>query len=455
MANSPDIIICGAGIIGICCAYHLAVRHGLKRILLVDERSPLSLTSDKSSECYRNWWPDQAMVFLMNRSIDLMEELADQTGNAFHLNRRGYLYITEDERRAKDWLHLAQRISKYGGGPLRIHNENKQQTLYQPSPVEGFDRELSGADIILDPKLLRKNYPYISTRVIAGLHVRRAGWFSAQQLGMILLEQARAYGVELVKASITGINTRGGRVRSIELDNMHTVGTGAFINAAGPLIPNVLRLLDVSPLPVVNELHLKAVINDSLNIVPRDAPLLIWSDPQVLNWSEDESAFLADEADMSWLLDELPPGGHTRPEGPGNSQSLLLLWQYRAMEKDAVWPIPVDMQYAEIVLRGLTSMLPGLRGYLDKLPRAMIDGGYYTHTPENRPLIGPLAVKGAFACGAFSGYGVMAACGAGEILAAHLIGSSLPPIVDAFSPARYDDPAYMEKVRSWGETGQL
>jgi glycine/D-amino acid oxidase-like deaminating enzyme len=134
---------------------------------------------------------------------------------------------------------------------------------------------------------------------------------------------------------------------------------------------------------------------------------------------------------------------------------LLLLWQYQPKEMNPAWPIPIDTLYAEIALRGLSSMLPGLRSYVDKLPRAVIDGGYYTCTPENRPLIGPLAVEGAFACGAFSGYGVMAACGAGEILAAHLTGSTLPPMSDAFSPARYDDPLYIEKVKTWGETGQL
>jgi glycine/D-amino acid oxidase-like deaminating enzyme len=38
-------------------AYHLAVRQGVEDVILVDERPPLSLTSDKSTECYRNWWP--------------------------------------------------------------------------------------------------------------------------------------------------------------------------------------------------------------------------------------------------------------------------------------------------------------------------------------------------------------------------------------------------------------
>ncbi len=82
MANlhrSPSIVIVGAGIAGVATAYHLAVKRGVRDVLLVDSRPPLSLTSDKSTEAYRNWWPgpDGAMVGLMNRSIDLLEALSD------------------------------------------------------------------------------------------------------------------------------------------------------------------------------------------------------------------------------------------------------------------------------------------------------------------------------------------------------------------------------------------
>jgi sarcosine oxidase subunit beta len=54
---TADVVICGAGIAGISAAYHLSVRHGIENVLLVDEGAPLSLTSDKSTECYRNFWP--------------------------------------------------------------------------------------------------------------------------------------------------------------------------------------------------------------------------------------------------------------------------------------------------------------------------------------------------------------------------------------------------------------
>jgi hypothetical protein len=44
------------------------------------------------TEAYRNWWPapGDTMVRFMNRSIDLLEELAEETDNIFQLNRRGY-----------------------------------------------------------------------------------------------------------------------------------------------------------------------------------------------------------------------------------------------------------------------------------------------------------------------------------------------------------------------------
>ena len=57
--------------------------------------------------------------------------------------------------------------------------------------------------------------------------------------------------------------------------------------------------------------------------------------------------------------------------------------------------------------------------------------------------------------GALSGYGVMAACAAGELLAAHIVGEPLPSYAPAFSLARYDDPAHQRLLARWEDEGQL
>ena len=42
---TADVVVCGAGIAGIAAAHHLAVGHGVARVVLVDARPPLSLTA--------------------------------------------------------------------------------------------------------------------------------------------------------------------------------------------------------------------------------------------------------------------------------------------------------------------------------------------------------------------------------------------------------------------------
>ena len=100
-------------------------------------------------------------------------------------------------------------------------------------------------------------------------------------------------------------------------------------------------------------------------------------------------------------------------------------------------------------------MIPSLSAYLEKIPKPQLDGGYYTKTRENRPLVGPLPVRGTYVIGALSGYGVMAACAAGELLAAHIAEKPLPSYAPAFSLERYDDPAYQRLLERWGDEGQL
>jgi glycine/D-amino acid oxidase-like deaminating enzyme len=151
----------------------------------------------------------------------------------------------------------------------------------------------------------------------------------------------------------------------------------------------------------------------------------------------------------------MPGGAHTRPEGGADSDIILLLWEYLTREIEPVFPPPLDEMYPEAALRGMSAMLPGFSGYFDKPPRPTLDGGYYTKTQENRPLVGALPVSGAYVIGALSGYGLMAACAAGELLAQHVAGGKLPGYASAFALERYDDLQYQLLLQNWGDSGQL
>jgi glycine/D-amino acid oxidase-like deaminating enzyme len=451
MSRNQRVVICGAGIAGVSAACFLS-RAGVEDILLLDERPPLTLTSDRSTECYRNWWPDREVTALMNRSIDLLEQLADASANVFRMNRRGYLYVTADRGKLPLMQEQAKRVSASGAGPLRVHADNNSK--YVPSKPEGYRECLDGADLLLGQEVIRHAFPYLTDAACAALHVRRAGWMSAQQLGMHLLEQARARGVKFRSAHVSGVDTPGGRVGSVRVESGERIGCDVFVNAAGPLFKQAGSFLGLD-LPVHAEIHLKVAFEDHLRVMPREAPLLIWTDTQVLPWHDEERLEFESEPGLSWLNGSFPAGAHTRPEGAGESNTILMLWDYRTHVLDPVFPAPLDDQYPEIALRGLTAMLPGLGAYVGRAARPRLDGGYYLRTRENRPLIGPTPVEGAFLIGALSGFGIMSACAAGELLTAHITGGRLPDYAAAFSMARYDDAKYVDALEQWNETGEL
>jgi glycine/D-amino acid oxidase-like deaminating enzyme len=454
-AGKADIVICGAGIAGIATAYFLSRQCWAGSVLLVDERPPLSLTSDKSSEGYRNWWPgpDDAMVRLMDRSIDLMEGLARESDNRFHMNRRGYVYLTADRTRIPAIEKEASEIAELGAGPLR------REPSYQAAAKLAFDAPVRGADLIRDQMTIHKQYPFLNGEISGLLHARRCGWLSAQQLGMLLLEQACAAGVDLLQGRVSDVKVAHNRVEAVYVrrgSREIKITTRLFVNAAGPYAGSVAALMGID-LPLTNELHGKIAFEDSLGIIPRDAPLMIWNDPLTLPWQDEEQEDLASFADTAWMVEPLPAGLHFRPEGGPGSRMVLVLWPYHIQQcKSPVWPLAFDAEFVEIVMRGMAHMIPDLAVYLERMSPPFVDGGYYTKTPENRPLIGPLPASGAYVIGGLSGYGIMAAMASAELLAAHICGSELPPYAPSFQLSRYDDPQYRMLLENWDAmAGQL
>ncbi len=457
--TNTDVVICGAGIAGIAAAYYLTVQHGLKNVILVDERPPMTLTSDKSTECYRNWWPGPGddMVSMMNRSIDLLESLAHQCDNRFILNRRGYLYATANPERIEDFKQAAEESAALGAGAVRYHSGQGDETPYSPAPPHGFENQPTGCDLITDTKLIREHFPYLPEDTVALIHARRCGWLSGQQLGMVMLEEAQAHGATLIEGQVTGVTINNNKVEGVQINRhgtQETIATNNFVNAAGPFVKEVAKMMNID-LPIFSELHIKWHFNDNLAVLPREAPMVIWADPQKLNWAAEEAEFLAESEETRWLLDEFPIGPHTRPEGHGDSTMILLLWDYHATPGEVVLPPPIDPDFPEVVLRGITRVIPGMQLYLEHMPKPNIDGGYYTKTQENRPLVCPLPIEGAYLVGALSGFGLMAAPACGELLAAHITGSDLPSYASAFNLTRYNDPDYQKLLENWGDSGQL
>ncbi|MDB5513210.1 MAG: dependent oxidoreductase [Enterovirga sp.] len=453
-SSSAKIVICGAGIAGIAAAYHLMGEHGFRDVVIVDEGAPLSLTSDKSTEAYRNWWPgpDTAMTAFMNRSLDGIEAIARATANRINLNRRGYVFATADAGKIPFLESMASSAERRGGGEARFHAS--ASSPYRPSPERGFEFPLTGADVITDRDLIRRHFPYLAPDTIGLVHARRAGWLSAQQLGALMLEEVRARGGRLLAGRVVDIPIRGGRIHGVEVEaagGRRTLPATEVILAGGALQRDLARLIGLD-LPIVAERHFKVSFADRLGGLPREAPMLIWLDEQDLPWSAEEREALAEDPEASWLLQRFPAGVHGRPDG---ASTTLILFNHHGGAVEPTFPLPEPPHYAEIALRGMSTMVPGLRAYGGSAPRTFVDGGYYVRTRENRPLVGPTPVEGAFLSCAYSGFGIMASWAGGDLVARHVAGAALPADAPAFLLSRYEDPQYRAALETWGDGGQL
>jgi glycine/D-amino acid oxidase-like deaminating enzyme len=58
-------------------------------------------------------------------------------------------------------------------------------------------------------------------------------------------------------------------------------------------------------------------------------------------------------------------------------------------------------------------------------------------------------------CGAFSGFGIMTAMGAGELVAAQSHGTALPAYARHFELSRYDDASYRDSIAGMSTVGQI
>jgi len=332
--SNTDVLVIGAGIIGIAVAHAVKTRAPRTRVTLIDDGQPMAFTSAQSGENYRNWWPHPVMKRLADDSIDLMESLSTETDDRIGLTRRGYALAT---RTTELEPLLSELAATYGeGGPegLRVH-DGRTAASYAPADSEDWRAAPSGVDVLCDAALVRRHFPTFDPSVTAVLHVRRAGTVASQQLGQHLLERFRALGGDRVSARVTGIERPSPFSVSVESDGVvSTFGAERIVNAAGPFVNEVAALLGVA-LPVHDVVQQKVAFEDIAGAIPRNLPFSIDLDAAPLGWSDEERTLLAEEPSLERFLGEMPGGIHCRAEGGGNARWIKLGWAYNTSRSAA------------------------------------------------------------------------------------------------------------------------
>ena len=419
--KKKTIAICGSGIAGVATAYYLLEREDNVEVILIDKYQPLSFTTSKSGENFRDYWPQECLQQFASQSISLMKKLLDKYGDtSFEMVNSGYDFISH----------------------------SKEKSIFGVASESEFNNDI---EEITNSETIQTEYPYLDSSVQKIVTIKKAGKIDVYALGSLLVRESKKKGANYVTGEIQSIKKEDGKFQLL-LDSKECINADMVVIAAGPFINHVANMLGLQFL-VSNTIQRKFVIPDPLNIIPRNMPFTIYADSQFLDWSDDEKTFFSSEEKYGWLLEEFPGGIHIKPESAG----IKLGWAFQKDMCNPSWDIPGFELFPQVVLKGASRFIPQLIEYETEIPTPLIEyAGHYTRTKENLPLIGSTKMENVYVVGALAGYGTMSACAAGELCSTYILDDmELPNYATYFHPERYQNPKICEEIKLMVTDGQL
>lgn len=224
-----DAIIIGAGIIGNCIAYELALK-GFKT-LNVDKLSGSGFGSTSGScAVIRLYYSSPEGVALAREGyyywLDWPRYLnvSDPDGMAYYKNTGALVFKTKVNN---NLVNVMASLDKLGVGYLELSPEDIKQYLPNPDLRAYFPQKLMG-----DPEFGKPT----GERIHGAVYVPESGYVSDPKLSTHNVEMAaRNVGADfLFKTEVIDILNKNGRVSGVALNGGKTIHSPVVINVAGP-----------------------------------------------------------------------------------------------------------------------------------------------------------------------------------------------------------------------------
>jgi sarcosine oxidase subunit beta len=212
-AATADVVIVGAGIMGVSTAYHLARRQA-GRVVVLERDQVCSGSTALASGGIRHQYANRIGVELTRRSIETYEHFADEFGVDPHFRQHGYLILVATE------AEQAQAV----------RNVALQRSL--------------GVDVrLLSPEETRHGFPYLATDDLRGATFSpRDGYADPYLTTTAIAARARDLGVTIrTGCDVTGFARRADAVEGVVTPDgpisspVVVIATGAWSGVLGRL----------------------------------------------------------------------------------------------------------------------------------------------------------------------------------------------------------------------------
>ena len=206
--KSAEIVIVGAGVVGLSIAYHLAVR-GAKNVVVLEREDMVGLGSTgRCSGGFRHQCSTDVNIELSKMSVQKLVDFPVELDQEIAFHQDGYLFLLDDERYVEPFRRNVDfQVSR--GIPVELFGPEDVTRVYPGTQLKLDDvvaATYCGIDGVSDPAGVTEGY-------------RK----NAARLGVSILTEQEVVGIALERGRVTGVRTR-----------TEVISSPVVVNAAGP-----------------------------------------------------------------------------------------------------------------------------------------------------------------------------------------------------------------------------
>ena len=223
--DRAEIVIIGAGIMGLAIAYHLA-RLGVTDIVVVDRSYLCGGASGRNGGGVRAQWSSEANVRLMQESEQMCRDFAFEMKINVWFRQGGYLFLarSEDKRRA---LESSVKLQNDNGLPTRMLSPAEARGVVPELDTDGVvGASYNPEDGVVFP------WPFVWGFAQA-----------AEKLGVMVRTFTDVIGFRAQGSRIDGVVVKS--IAPGASGESHEIRTHKVVNACGAWSPAIARMLGV------------------------------------------------------------------------------------------------------------------------------------------------------------------------------------------------------------------
>jgi sarcosine oxidase subunit beta len=217
MAETYDVIVVGAGIMGCSAAFQLA-RRGLK-VALLDKKNVGEGPTGQSSAIIRQHYSNELTARMALHSLRVFQNFGEEVGDECGFKRAGFVVLVEARDRAG--LEANVKLQREVG----IHTE-----LLSPEAVAEILPGMHTIDLVAAAYEPESGYadPYLTVTAYAR---------AARGLGVRIFQETEVTGIRFAGGRVTGVDTPGQKFDAPQVLNTAGAWGAQVAQMAGVAVP--------------------------------------------------------------------------------------------------------------------------------------------------------------------------------------------------------------------------